>query len=900
MQTKADIIKELEEHKITAQEAFLKLKNLTNQVVEENGTDEVPVEEEVEDNGLEEPQNLLEMVESELVKICSEVTKMEEADISIRTNISEYGLDSIGMGIFTSKVGECYGIEINPILIMEYNTIADIAPLLVEQFAEEIAKKHSNSKKKAAKVTKSGIEKKETKVAAPVVNKQEQKTEPDKKSDLPGEQDKEFLQKMEHHLIDFKEEEICILKMSDKFEEDYVENFWARLGTGQIKQMKVSRVSHDYYEKLVSGGYHFSHLLVKNKFGKDVEVTISGKGEPLLVVGGMGMTASFLINQYRDLYESFQVVNIHMPGCGLSQDIPELSLNGIVENMMDILVKIGVKRRINLIGLSWGGMVVTAFANRYPEQTKSLILVNSIYESEVFLDISSDEMMRNDLKANNCFECYDLISKSMSLDVNMYDKYMKYLVQGTSQTHSTINILPNIDVPVLIMKSLNDKVVQPTKSDDIQKMLKEAKMVTFEHSGHFIMLSHYEKFNQTVTDFVKGEAAEYKRKPAFALQEHSQELKEFRDRASEMFGIHSLEEYGTVKEELSELSLQYILDYWKKGGVPVCAGNTYFYDELLEKFEVTDKFKKFFDYFIAVLKNYGYVEENNKILIMKKSADYSTNGKEKNQKFLEQHLEFSGLMDIVGKCGENLNAAISGKISAINVLFPEGKPDYMDKCTDNTAAFGDDKVYSTTIGRLIEIFTEFKGKGRKVRILEIGGGQGLMTREIIPVLKNPDIEYYFTDISDYILNNMERHMGLDNIVYKRFDISKDAVEQGFERESFDMIIGLDVVHATSNIVNTLINLKQLLVPGGLIALTEVINPQIWQQIIWGYAEGWWYFNDYDIRKEVPTMEMDKWRQAFCASGINEVVLLEDEPDKHFVFDSGCIIGQKDVEFSQYK
>ena len=157
MQSKADIIKELEEHKITAQEAFLKLKNLTKHVVEENVsenvTDEMPVEDGAE-NCSEEPQNLLSMVENELVKICSEVTKIEEADISIHTNISEYGLDSIGMGIFTSKIGECYGIEINPILIMEYNTIADIGPLLVEQFSDEITKKYSNSKKKVTKETK--------------------------------------------------------------------------------------------------------------------------------------------------------------------------------------------------------------------------------------------------------------------------------------------------------------------------------------------------------------------------------------------------------------------------------------------------------------------------------------------------------------------------------------------------------------------------------------------------------------------------------------------------------------------------------------------------------------------------------------------------------------------------
>jgi 2-polyprenyl-3-methyl-5-hydroxy-6-metoxy-1,4-benzoquinol methylase len=70
------------------------------------------------------------------------------------------------------------------------------------------------------------------------------------------------------------------------------------------------------------------------------------------------------------------------------------------------------------------------------------------------------------------------------------------------------------------------------------------------------------------------------------------------------------------------------------------------------------------------------------------------------------------------------------------------------------------------------------------------------------------------------------------VKYGLLDISKDPGAQGFENNSFDMVLGLNVVHATPNVGDTIRNLKKLLVPNGAIALIEIVRSKRWHNMIW--------------------------------------------------------------------
>ena len=84
------------------------------------------------------------------------------------------------------------------------------------------------------------------------------------------------------------------------------------------------------------------------------------------------------------------------------------------------------------------------------------------------------------------------------------------------------------------------------------------------------------------------------------------------------------------------------------------------------------------------------------------------------------------------------------------------------------------------------------------RILEIGAGTGGTTAGALKDLKMPSgermySEYCYTDISaGFFIAAKERFKDYHNIQYAVLDISEDPIEQGFEAESFDLIVASNV------------------------------------------------------------------------------------------------------------
>lgn len=85
-----------------------------------------------------------------------------------------------------------------------------------------------------------------------------------------------------------------------------------------------------------------------------------------------------------------------------------------------------------------------------------------------------------------------------------------------------------------------------------------------------------------------------------------------------------------------------------------------------------------------------------------------------------------------------------------------------------------------------------------LKILEIGAGTGGTTAAALNDLVTPSgerlySEYCYTDISaGFFVAAKERFKEFQNIEYAILDISKDPIEQGFEAESFDLIMAANV------------------------------------------------------------------------------------------------------------
>lgn len=300
---------------------------------------------------------------------------------------------------------------------------------------------------------------------------------------------------------------------------------------------------------------------------------------------------------------------------------------------------------------------------------------------------------------------------------------------------------------------------------------------------------------------------------------------------------------------------------------------------------ITKNYEKFYDYMLDALIADGLLVRNFDLLQFNKTQNASW----KSSELKMIYPMFRGTLTLLDHCVSHFSLALSEKIPAISVLYPEGSTAFMDKTfSEDTAEYTEMPIIRNIAVKLLStLINELPS----LKILEVGGGRGLITRELLDNITDKNIvEYHFTDISRRFVIDMKRHAkdkGLTFLTCDQFDITKKPIDQGIQLNTYDIILGLDVVHATPNIETTLRNLKSLLKAEGLLCLLETTNVQRWQNLIMGLTKGWWLFDD-KWRKSIPLLSATCWKIVIEDSGFlstNITTLQNKNSDAALIFAS---------------
>ncbi|GKZ49239.1 hypothetical protein AbraIFM66951_001643 [Aspergillus brasiliensis] len=179
------------------------------------------------------------------------------------------------------------------------------------------------------------------------------------------------------------------------------------------------------------------------------------------------------------------------------------------------------------------------------------------------------------------------------------------------------------------------------------------------------------------------------------------------------------------------------------------------------------------------------------------------------------------------------------------------------------------------------------------RILEIGAGTGGTTAKILSQTRHST--YTFTDISAaFFPAAKERFKSQPNMTFKALDITQDPLSQGFEPESFDLIVAANVLHATPVLYQTLTNVRKLLHPQGKLLLEEICGEAKFSNFITGLLPGWWV-GEADGRPDEPYISPERWEKVLSAAGFNGLndVAFDAPPPLHnsaFMLASPCLSG----------
>ncbi|KAL8964582.1 MAG: hypothetical protein Q9183_004352, partial [Haloplaca sp. 2 TL-2023] len=145
--------------------------------------------------------------------------------------------------------------------------------------------------------------------------------------------------------------------------------------------------------------------------------------------------------------------------------------------------------------------------------------------------------------------------------------------------------------------------------------------------------------------------------------------------------------------------------------------------------------------------------------------------------------------------------------------------------------------------------------------------------------KNPRLlSYDYTDISSGFFDAAKERFAPWSafLRYRIFDVEKDLGGQGFDGESYDVIVAANVLHATSLLTTTLTNVRKLLKPSGKLILIEETIPAI-RRFPFAALPGWWLSQEPE-RRDGPLISETQWEKLLRDTGFTGLdVCLQDYP-----------------------
>ncbi|SMR45653.1 unnamed protein product [Zymoseptoria tritici ST99CH_1E4] len=249
--------------------------------------------------------------------------------------------------------------------------------------------------------------------------------------------------------------------------------------------------------------------------------------------------------------------------------------------------------------------------------------------------------------------------------------------------------------------------------------------------------------------------------------------------------------------------------------------------------------------------------------------------------------------ELMTRVGPKISAIIQGHESALDLMMQDR---LLYRYYENAPQW---RRSETQLASLLHMLTKVNPK---CSILEIGAGTGGATKAIMQASpsrnKWTSIEkddghdaldfstYHFTDISPAFFDSARQQFSpwAERMLFKQLDISSDPLEQGFEPNTYDVVVACQVLHATSNIRQAMLNVHRLLKPDGKLLLMETTRDSIDIFLAFGLLPGWWLSTEPE-RASSPSLSLESWDLVLRETGFSGVDCHlrdhEDEERSHF-------------------
>ena len=279
------------------------------------------------------------------------------------------------------------------------------------------------------------------------------------------------------------------------------------------------------------------------------------------------------------------------------------------------------------------------------------------------------------------------------------------------------------------------------------------------------------------------------------------------------------------------------------------------------------KHKKVMNRLVDILEKHKVLTRQGSGLIRGNGQIPSTSARELHEQFVAKFPAYAGEARLMALTGPKLADCLVGKADAVALMFrgaaaQKVMEDYY--CASPMLSTLTEQL--VTFIRTVVASSSTTSKATPIRILEVGAGFGGTTTRLAEVLQESGlpVSYKFTDISPSLVKGAKSKFAkYPWMEFQALNLETDMPAS--LQNTYDIVLGTNCVHATTNKTKTITRLKSLLNAQGFIVLSEVTQLVDWYDIVFGLLDGWWLANDGST---YPLQPPESWVRSFETAGFN--------------------------------
>jgi len=251
----------------------------------------------------------------------------------------------------------------------------------------------------------------------------------------------------------------------------------------------------------------------------------TGPGPDLtvLLVHGYPLNRSMWDPQLGALRTVARVIAPDLRGFGASEDGPRgpLTVEQHADDLAGLLDGLGITEPVVYVGLSMGGYIGFAFWRRHSHRVRAYVLADTrasadseearanrrdliarteeLNSSRAAIESMMPKMLAPGLRAGSLPEMLTRAMMSATSPRTIVDA-----ARGLAARPDSLDLLPSIDVPTLIVVGELDQLTPPSDSEAMLARLPNARLERIDQAGHMANLENPEQFNEVLLGWLSS------------------------------------------------------------------------------------------------------------------------------------------------------------------------------------------------------------------------------------------------------------------------------------------------------------------------------------------------------------------------------------------------------------